>query len=196
MGAAWQDTLSVSVLSSDPYSIPTVLVQRLDSGAEGYGTSTATSLGALGSKTRDTQRAEGQGRSLTTGTAPGEAGPGRDKFLGRGLSAARAQGGRRGPDREGVARRVLAQASQSQELFRMALEAHCPGTYSCRKRRSELLPEDAYASGGDLALLLCLGSGTRFPGLGATNCASPLEQAGIGRWAGQHEPCQKQGLLP
>lgn len=78
----------------------------------------------------------------------------------------------------------------------MAREAHCPTRSSSRGLRPETLREDASASGGDLATLLCPRSRACSQGLGVANCVSSWEPARTGRWAGHHEPCQMQGLFP
>lgn len=96
----------------------------------------------------------------------------------------------------GVARRALAWVSKSREQFGMAGEARCPATHSCHKLRPEPLPEDASASGGELATLLCLGNrACSLPVIRGCKLRIP-RPAGIGQWAGQHEPGQMQGLFP
>lgn len=97
---------------------------------------------------------------------------------------------------QGVARRSLAWFSKSREQFGMAGEARSHATHSCHKLRPEPLPEDASASGGELATLLCLGSrACSLPVIRGCKLRIP-HPAGIGQWAGQHEPCQMQGLFP
>lgn len=85
---------------------------------------------------------------------------------------------------QGVARRALAWVSKSREQFGMAGEARCPETHSCHRLRPEPLPEDASASGGELATLLRLGSrACSFPVIRGYKLRIP-RPAGIGRWAG------------